>query len=186
MSRRRAAEKRDILPDPKYKSKKLAKFINVLMKDGKKSVARNIVYKALENVVSHVKKQGLKPDSSERDSSAVAIERAGHPDTCEIARALALSKFNEALANITPRIEVKSKRVGGATFQVPVEVSADRQQALAMRWMIDFARKRSEKDMEKKLSSELLAAIAKQGGAYKKMEDTLRMAEANKAFAHYR
>jgi len=190
MSRRRAAEKRDILPDPLYKSKKLAKFINVLMKDGKKAKAERIVYESLERVVEFIKKNPPKPlqapgAAKSGDDADVAISRAGHPSTCAIARALAMSKFEEALLNVTPKVEVKSRRVGGSTFQVPVEININRQQALAMRWLIDSARKRSEKDMTSKLSAEIIAALSKQGGAFKKKEDTHKMADANKAFAHY-
>jgi small subunit ribosomal protein S7 len=190
MSRRRAAEKRDILPDPLYKSKRLAKFINVLMKDGKKAKAERIVYDSLQRVVEFVKKNPPKQfqaSSSQKsaDESGAAIARAGHTSTCSIARALALSKFEEALMIVTPKVEVKSRRVGGSTFQVPVEINTVRQQALAMRWLIDSARKRSEKDMTSKLSAEIIAALSKQGGAYKKKEDTHKMADANKAFAHY-
>ncbi len=155
MSRRRAAVKRDILPDPKYHDKDLAKFINVIMMHGKKSVAEKIVYGALDILVEKTKTD-------------------------------ALEAFNKALDNIKPTVEVKSRRVGGATYQVPVEVRPDRQSALAMRWLSEAARKRGEKSMGRRLAGELIDAYENKGSAVKKREDTHRMAEANKAFAHYR
>ena len=155
MSRRRAAVKRDILPDPKYHDKSLAKFINIVMKNGKKSIAEKIVYGALEIVSEKTKNEGL-------------------------------DGFNKALDNIKPMVEVKSRRVGGATYQVPVEVRSSRQAALAMRWLVDSSRKRGEKSMGKRLAGELMDAFENKGNAVKKKEDTHRMAEANKAFAHYR
>lgn len=155
MSRRRAAVKRDILPDPKFKDKLLAKFINMVMKDGKKSVAEKIVYGALDIIAEKTNNDGLEG-------------------------------FNKALDNIKPMVEVKSRRVGGATYQIPVEVRSTRQQALAMRWLVDASRKRGEKSMCKRLAGELSDAFESKGNAVKKKEDTHRMAEANKAFAHYR
>ena len=155
MSRRRAAVKRDILPDPKYHDKSLAKFINIIMKNGKKAVAEKIVYGALDIVIEKTK-------------------------------AADLDGFNKALDNIKPMVEVKSRRVGGATYQVPVEVRSSRQAALAMRWLVDASRKRGEKSMGKRLAGELMDAFENKGNAVKKKEDTHRMAEANKAFAHYR
>ena len=155
MSRRHAAIKREILPDPKYGDKVLAKFINMVMSRGKKAVAEKIVYGALDNV-----------------------ESKGHESAIEV--------FKQALENVEPRVEVKSRRVGGATYQVPVEVHASRRVALAMRWLVDSARKRNEKSMGQRLANELLEAFEKRGAAVKKREDTHKMAEANRAFSHYR
>ena len=155
MARRRVAAKRAILPDPKYKSEVIAKFINMLMLDGKKSVAEKVVYGALDTVVDKTK--------------ADAIEM-----------------LDKALENVRPVVEVKSRRVGGATYQVPVEVRPNRRNTLAMRWIIDAARSRNEKGMQARLAGELGDASENRGSAVKKREDTHRMAEANKAFAHYR
>jgi small subunit ribosomal protein S7 len=155
MSRRRIAAKRDIIPDPKFGSEMLTKFMNMIMEDGKKSVAEKIVYGALD-----------------------VIQAKGHEESLEV--------LSKALENVQPRVEVKSRRVGGATYQVPVEVRPSRRVALAMRWLIDAARKRNEKDMPSKLAGELLDAFENRGSAAKKREDTHRMAEANKAFSHYR
>lgn len=155
MSRRRAAEKRTVLPDAKYGDLVLTKFMNGLMLDGKKSAAEKIVYGALENME---KKTGTDP----------------------------VAQFHEALDNVKPAVEVRSRRVGGATYQVPVEVRATRRQALAIRWIIDAARKRSENTMADRLTGELLDAAQNRGASVKKREDTHRMAEANKAFSHYR
>ena len=158
MSRRTQAPKRHILPDPKHDSELLAKFINMLMKSGKKSVAENIVYDALEMI----------------------SERTSQPE------AQAVELLETALDNIKPMVEVKSRRVGGATYQVPIEVRPTRRRTLAMRWAIDAARKRNEKTMAQRLAGELLDAADNRGAAVKKREDTHRMAEANKAFSHYR
>ena len=155
MSRRRAAERRSILPDAKYSDLVLAKFINCLMIQGKRSTAEQIVYSALETL-------------SERSG--------GDP----------LKTFHDALDNVKPSVEVRSRRVGGATYQVPVEVRNDRRQALAIRWIIETARSRSENTMTDRLSNELLDAANNRGNAVKKREDTHRMADANKAFAQYR
>ena len=155
MSRRHRAEKRNVLPDPKFGDVVLTKFMNSLMFDGKKSVAERIVYGALDKVEARVK------------SEPVAL-------------------FHEALDNIKPAIEVRSRRVGGATYQVPVEVRSERAQALAIRWLIAAARKRGEVTMVDRLSGELLDASNNRGAAVKKREDTHKMAEANKAFSHYR
>ncbi len=146
------------MPDPKFKSQMLAKFINMVMESGKKSVAERIVYGALDRI----------------------SERSGVQD------AQALELLETALENVKPAVEVKSRRVGGATYQVPIEVRPTRRQTLAMRWMIDAARKRSEKSMAHRLAHELLDASENRGTAVKKREDTHRMAEANKAFSHYR
>jgi small subunit ribosomal protein S7 len=155
MPRRREVPKREILPDPKFGDQTLAKFVNVLMVDGKKSIAEKIIYGALDIIA----------DRSKGD---------------------ALEVFNSALDNVRPVVEVKSRRVGGATYQVPVEVRSSRQNALAMRWVVDAARRRGEKSMTARLASELMDAADNRGGAVKKREDVHRMAEANKAFSHYR
>jgi len=155
MSRRSEAPKREILPDPKYGSVKLAKFINIMMLDGKKAVAERVIYGALDIM----KEKGLTDP---------------------------LETLEVALENVSPAVEVKSRRVGGATYQVPVEVRPVRRNALAMRWVIDAARKRGEKSMMLKLAGELSDAAEKRGTAVKKRDDVHRMAEANKAFSHYR
>jgi len=155
MSRRREAETRSILPDPKYHDEKLAKLINVMMIHGKKSVAEKIVYGALDQI------------TEKRKSDALEV-------------------LYKALDNIKPLVEVKSRRVGGATYQVPIEVRPRRSMALAMRWLVDNARGRSEKSMGQRLANEIIDAYESKGGAVKKREDTHRMAEANKAFSHYR
>ena len=158
MSRRSQAPKRHILPDPKHGSEMLAKFINMIMKDGKKSTAESIVYGALDTISS----------------------RSGQTEE------QALSTLEQALDNVKPVVEVKSRRVGGATYQVPIEVRPTRRQTLAMRWLIDAARRRNEKSMSQRLANELMDAADNRGAAVKKREDTHRMAEANKAFSHYR
>ena len=155
MSRRRAAERREVLPDPKFGSEMLARFINMVMKSGKKSVAERIIYGALDQ-----------------------IQERSNGDPVEL--------LDKALDNVRPVVEVKSRRVGGATYQVPVEVRPVRRTALAMRWVIDAARGRSEKTMALRLAGELMDAAESRGSAVKKKEDTHRMADANKAFAHYR
>ena len=155
MPRRRVAAKRDILPDPKYVNLQLAKFMNIIMVSGKKSIAEKIVYGALTKV----------EERSEKDPIAM---------------------FEAALEAIAPMVEVKSRRVGGATYQVPVEVRPSRRQALAMRWLVDASRKRGEKSMALRLAGEMLDAAEGKGSAVKKREDVHRMAEANKAFSHYR
>ena len=158
MSRRSQAPKRTILPDPKYGSELLAKFMNMIMNDGKKSVAERIIYGALDRIT---------------EKEAQADDKA-------------LELLEQALENVKPMVEVKSRRVGGATYQVPIEVRPQRRQTLAMRWIIDAARKRSEKSMAHRLAHELMDAAENRGTAVKKKEDTHRMAEANKAFSHYR
>ena len=155
MSRRRAAERREVLPDAKFGDMVVTKFMNCLMYDGKKSVAEQIVYGALDKIEARTK---------------------GDP----------LRMFHDALDNVKPAVEVRSRRVGGATYQVPVEVRPERGMALAIRWLIDNARKRSENTMVDRLSAELLDAANNRGSAVKKREDTHRMAEANRAFSHYR
>jgi small subunit ribosomal protein S7 len=158
MSRRSQAPVRVILPDPKYSNLMLAKFMNVIMKSGKKSAAERIIYGALDRIAEKTGKKG--------------------PEAIEV--------LSTALDNVKPVVEVKSRRVGGATYQVPVEVRSTRRQTLAMRWMIEAARARSEKSMAFRLAHELMDAAESRGSAVRKREDTHRMAEANKAFAHYR
>ena len=155
MSRRHSAEKRDVLPDPKFGDVVLTKFMNSLMLDGKKSIAERIVYGAFDKIEERAKSD-------------------------------ALPVFHEALDNVKPAIEVRSRRVGGATYQVPVEVRTERSQALAIRWLISAARKRNETTMVDRLSGELMDASNNRGAAVKKREDTHKMADANKAFSHYR
>lgn len=154
--RRRRAVKRDVIPDPKYKSKLVSKFINVLMERGKKSIAETIMYDALE---------ALK-------------KKVGKDDALEL--------FQKALENVKPMLELKSRRVGGATYQVPIEVGSERGMAISMRWVRNFARQRKGGPMSGRLAQELFEAYQKQGSAIKKREDTHKMAEANKAFSHFR
>ncbi len=158
MSRRAQAPVREILPDPKFSNLMLAKFMNVIMKNGKKSAAERIIYGALDRIAEKTGKKGQE----------------------------AIEVLSQALDNVKPVVEVKSRRVGGATYQVPVEVRATRRQTLAMRWVIEAARARSEKSMAFRLAHELMDAAESRGAAVRKREDTHRMAEANKAFAHYR
>ena len=155
MSRRKSAEQRVVLPDPKYKNILVTKFINGLMQRGKKSVAEKIFYSALDRIESKTKKSGLEV-------------------------------FEKAIENVKPILEVRSRRVGGATYQVPIEVRLNRKQALALRWIIAFAKARPGKSMAEKLADELISASNKEGSSMKKREDTHKMAEANKAFAHFR
>ena len=155
MPRRRAAEKREVLPDAKYGATVLTKFMNNLMIDGKKSVAERIVYGALDVVADRAKSDPL-------------------------------DVFQQALENVRPQVEVKSRRVGGATYQVPIEVRPLRRNALALRWLVEAARRRGEKSMDLRLAGECIEAADNRGNAVKKREDTHRMAEANKAFSHYR
>ena len=156
MSRRRKADKRDIIPDPKFNDRVLSRFINIVMNDGKKSIAEKIVYKALEIASNKLKEKN------------------------------SLDLFKTALNNVKPGVEVRSRRVGGATYQVPVEVRNERALALAIRWIVDSSRKRSEKSMTHRLAQELIDANENKGASVKKREDTHKMAEANRAFAHYR
>ena len=155
MSRRKSAVKRTILPDARYDSQTVSKFINVLMYEGKKSTAERIFYAAMDLVENRTSQPGV-------------------------------NIFKQALTNLKPVVEVKSRRVGGATYQVPVEVRPERRTALAMRWLISYSRDRNEKSMAEKLAAEVISASKGEGNAVKKKEDTHRMADANKAFAHYR
>jgi small subunit ribosomal protein S7 len=174
MSRRHRADKRVILPDPQFGDLVLSKFINNIMLDGKKSTAENIVYGAIEVL------EGKKPVNENSKSD----EAADAPVTTYKSPGLAL--FHAALKNVRPRLEVRSRRVGGATYQVPVEVRHERAVALAMRWLITAARKRGENTMTDRLAAELYDAANERGSAVKKRDDTHKMADANKAFAHYR
>ena len=155
MSRRKAAPKRKILPDPKYGNLRVAKFMNQIMKNGKKSLAESIVYGAFKEITEKTKKEPVEV-------------------------------FEKALESVGPMVEVKARRVGGATYQVPVEVKSKRAQALAIRWLVDSARKRKDKNMSDKIFNELYDAYEKKGAAVKKREDVHKMAESNKAFAHFR
>ena len=155
MPRRREVPHREVIPDPKFSSDLVARFVKKIMRDGKKSLAESILYNAFDVIEDKTKKP-------------------------------AIEVFNQALDNIRPLIEVKSRRVGGSTYQVPTEIRPSRQTALGIRWIIEFSRKRPEKGMANKLAGELMDAANKRGGAAKKREDTHRMAEANKAFAHFR
>ncbi|MBC6438166.1 MAG: 30S ribosomal protein S7 [Rhodobacteraceae bacterium] len=155
MSRRHAAEKREVLPDAKFEDRVLTKFMNNLMIDGKKSVAERIVYNALDRVEDRLRRSPI-------------------------------DAFHEALGKIKPAVEVRSRRVGGATYQVPVEVRPERREALAIRWLISVARGRNENTMEERLAGELVDAVNSRGAAVKRREDTHKMADANRAFSHYR
>lgn len=155
MSRRRRAERRDVLPDSRYGDKLVTKFINSLMYDGKKSISENIFYTALDQITAETNEEGI-------------------------------DVFRKAMDNLKPQLEVRSRRIGGATYQVPVEVRVERQQALAIRWLIRYSRERKEYGMIEKLRKEIVAAANNEGGAMKKKDDTYKMAEANRAFAHYR
>ncbi|MDF1797345.1 MAG: 30S ribosomal protein S7 [Coxiellaceae bacterium] len=183
MSRRKAAPKRSILPDPLFKSELLAKFINSVMDSGKKSVAERIVYGALDEIMNRTKKSKQQDDEGEGGSSGSA---GGNIRTSDSAREKALEMFKQALDNVMPSVEVKSRRVGGSTYQVPIEIRGARRMALAMRWMVEYAGKRGEKTMKERLAAEMIDAIEGRGGAVKKREDVHRMAKANQAFAHYR
>ncbi len=171
MPRRREVPKREILPDPKYHSQLLAKFINVLMVSGKKSVAEKIIYGALDIVEERIKSLKKKAAESAADEKAPAET--------------VLEYFEEALENVKPSVEVRSRRVGGATYQVPVEIRSNRSVALGMRWVVKAARSRGEKGMMMRLAGELMDAYENKGSAVKKREDTHKMAKANQAFAHF-
>ena len=155
MSRRRKAERRDVLPDSRFADKLVTKFINGLMYDGKKSITEKIFYTALDQITAETNEEGIEV-------------------------------FRRAMENIRPQLEVRSRRIGGATYQVPVEVRQERQQALAIRWLVKYSRDRKEYGMTDKLKKEIIAAANNEGGAMKKKDDTYKMAEANRAFAHYR
>lgn len=191
MSRRKAAPKRYILPDPLFKSEKLAKFMNIIMRDGKKSVAEKIVYGALDQVVATMISKSasaakVKSDDESGGLAAALKKVNGGIHDCENARIVAIDCFSKALDKLMPSVEVRSRRVGGSTYQVPVEIRASRRMALAMRWLNDYSNKRGEKTMVARLSGEILDAMSDRGNAFKKKEDVHRMARANQAFAHYR
>lgn len=173
MPRRREVPKREVLPDPKHHSELLAKFINVLMVSGKKSTAEKIIYGALTVLEDRIKK--IKKTDDEGDASGSVSGSAG-----------VLRYFEQALDNVRPTVEVRSRRVGGATYQVPVEVRTDRSVALGMRWIVQAARSRGEKGMMLRLAGELVDAFESKGSAVKKREETHKMAKANQAFAHFR
>jgi len=173
MPRRREVPKREILPDPKHHSELLAKFINVLMVSGKKSIAEKIIYGALSVLDERIKK--VKKSDDDGDASGAANGSSG-----------VLRYFEQALDNVRPTVEVRSRRVGGATYQVPVEVRTDRSVALGMRWIVQAARSRGEKGMMLRLAGELVDAFESKGSAVKKREETHKMAKANQAFAHFR
>lgn len=188
MSRRKAAPKREILPDPLFRSELVSKFINTVMRNGKKSIAERIVYGSLDHVVKKSQTQGKSADGDE-DSDGGSAKKAkivGDIWSSEPARRSALEAFKQVLENVMPTVEVKSRRVGGSTYQVPIEIRAERRMALAMRWLVDYSKKRGEKSMAARLGNEILDALANRGGAVKKREDVHRMAKANQAFAHYR
>lgn len=171
MSRRKAAKQRTILPDPLFGSELIAKFINTVMRRGKKSIASRIVYGSFDIVAQRV--------AGKKQNSKSVYES-------DEARKVALETFEKALEKVTPTVEVKSRRVGGSNYQVPVEIRAKRRIALAMRWLTDYAAERGEKSMVQRLAAEILDALEDRGGAVKKREDVHRMAKANQAFAHFR
>jgi len=178
MPRRRVAAKREVLPDPKFGSELLTKFINCVMRSGKKAIAERIVYGALDKVWEKTKGHGKGDDSSEGGSRTGGV--AGlRPE-------ILIDIFDRALENIRPTVEVRARRVGGSTYQIPVEVRPSRRTALAMRWLVDAATQRGEKTMVLRLAGEIMDALDSKGTAVKKREDTHRMAKANQAFAHFR
>jgi small subunit ribosomal protein S7 len=183
MSRRKAATKRKILADPLFKSQTLAKFINIVMTNGKKSVAEKIVYDALEKLVDKYKHD---KSTINFDKEMPSIEKIGSIKDDSAARSVALEIFEKGLTSVRPTVEVRSRRVGGANYQVPVEVPVVRGVALAMRWLVEFANKRSEKNMAMRLANEIWEALGGKGGAIKKRETVHSMAKANLAFAHFR
>lgn len=182
MPRRREVPKREILPDPKHHSELLAKFINVLMERGKKSIAEKVVYGALDILDERLKKSRKSKDEEDGDSTS----GSGSKQLSNDPSARVLMYFEQALDNVRPTVEVRSRRVGGATYQVPVEVRMDRSIALGMRWLVQAARSRGEKGMMQRLAGELSDAFDSKGSAVRKREDTHKMAKANQAFAHFR
>lgn len=183
MSRRKAAPKRYILPDPLFGSELITKFINSVMRSGKKSTAEKIVYGALIRVQQ---RENSEEGGKEGGSSGSSGDGRTNYKLTQQAKQAAIKAFEKALENVSPTVEVKSRRVGGSTYQVPVEVRPQRRMALAMRWLVDFAKNRNEKTMVLRLANEIYDAIHGRGGAVKKREDVHRMAKANQAFAHYR
>lgn len=189
MPRRKAAIKREVLPDPLYGSEEVAKFINVVMRAGKKSIAEKIVYRALNTLTDRLKKEH-KSEKGEGEGEGGKGRRGGGTVVKIKGRVQgqdeSLESLHRALGNVAPTVEVKSRRVGGATYQVPVEVASDRGYALAMRWVVQAAKNRSEKTMALRLAAELYEAYLGRGTSVKMRDDVHRMAKANQAFAHYR
>jgi len=209
MPRRRQALKRAILPDPLFRSVLLAKFINTVMCSGKKSIAERIIYGALDEVVRKLSSAGKVSQLLDRKQSpSHGVSREGEEDysgseggkgnksfslsskdtirSSDQVREIALTAFKKALENVMPSVEVKSRRVGGSTYQVPVEIRSARRMTLAMRWLVEYSSKRNEKTMAFRLANEIMDSLEGRGGAVKKREDVHRMAKANQAFAHYR
>lgn len=191
MPRRKAAIKREVLPDPLYGSEEIAKFINVVMRAGKKSIAERIVYDALNMLTDRLKKENKEKgegDSGKGDSAKGGKSggAAGKVKAYSHSQDEVMESLHKALGNVAPTVEVKSRRVGGATYQVPIEVAGDRGVALAMRWVVHAAKARSEKTMALRLAAELHDAFLGRGAAIKARDDVHRMAKANQAFAHYR
>lgn len=198
MARRKAAPRRQILPDPLFESELLAEFINVVMKHGKKSLAESTVYGSLDYVVKALQKdpnlfaeiskkvgEDEADEASEEGEGALKLSKGDIRQDADV-RELAMAVFKRALKAASPTVEVRSRRVGGSTYQVPVEVRPRRRKALGMRWLADFARKRSEKSMTLRLGNEILDALADRGGAVRQRQDVHRMAKSNQAFAHFR
>lgn len=188
MPRRKAAIKREVLPDPLFGSEQVAKFINVVMRAGKKSIAEKIVYSALNMLADRLKKDQKSDDGSDggKGGSKSGGAKGGGKRSSSHANEDLLEGLNKALGNVAPTVEVKSRRVGGATYQVPIEVAHDRGLALAMRWLVQAAKTRSEKTMALRLAAELHEAYMGRGASVKTRDDVHRMAKANQAFAHYR
>jgi small subunit ribosomal protein S7 len=188
MPRRKAAVKREVLPDPLYGSDEVAKFINVVMRAGKKSIAEKIVYNALEMLTDKLRKESKTEDESGKGGKGGKGGSAAIKGKTSFAHAHedSLESLHKALSNVAPTVEVKSRRVGGATYQVPIEVATDRGIALAMRWVVQAAKTRSEKTMALRLAAELHEAYLGRGASVKTRDDVHRMAKANQAFAHYR
>lgn len=184
MARRRSAEKREITPDPVYGSEVVAKFVNCVMRSGKKSVAESIVYGAFEEIGKRAKSRSHKKDEAESGSEAGSGSKAKSGASNSN---LGLDIFHKAIENVSPTVEVRARRVGGSTYQIPVEVRSSRRMALAMRWLIEAALGRSgEKSMDLRLAHEIMDAAEGRGNAFKKREDVHRMAKSNQAFAHFR
>lgn len=184
MPRRRIVAKRQVIPDSEFNSELVALFINQVMRRGKKAIAEKIVYGAMRKAADNAKTQNVNLDRHQDDDDDEGGEGEGGKSLIPVTPELAV--LMQAMKNVSPRVEVKSRRVGGATYQIPVEVRPSRRKTLAMRWIVDSAKARSEKSMIFKLAGELLDAAAGRGSAVKKCEDTLRMAKANQAFAHFR
>ncbi len=182
MARRRSAEKREVTPDPVYGSEVVAKFVNCVMRSGKKSVAESIVYGAFEEISKRAKSRSHKKEETEGEGGSGSKGKSGHSSAN-----LGLDVFHKAIDNVSPTVEVRARRVGGSTYQIPVEVRASRRLALAMRWLIEAALGRSgEKSMDLRLAHEIMDAAEGRGNAFKKREDVHRMAKSNQAFAHFR